>query len=622
MLADVLDKTILAGMVVQAAGQLILAGMAYGAYRAYHRSHLRLLAGSWLGLSIYQLDVALGMALGAPEATPRAVLSLLGSLAGYAQIVWLVLGVQGLTTGRDVARRTLAAGTVLAAVVGSGLWVLTAGASSELSFFVRVCVRSLLAALAFLLASSLVLTRRRHGLGRCLVAGGFAVYALDLLQYFSLGLPGGALEHAIHLGYVDILALMLSGLGLVLMLLEDERERATAALERLNATHHERLHASKMEALGRMAGGVSHDFNNLLTAMRGHLELALERTPHKDIRRADLEQAWRAAERACHLTQQLLSFSRSRPIAPRATCDLVASLHELRPLLLRLLGQGIELVYDLPEGTLFVGIDRTGLEQVVFNLGANSRDAMPNGGRLRLGARLLPGTDALASTLVEVTVADNGCGMDDATRARIFDPFFTTKPPGFGTGLGLAQVYGIIQQGRGQIECSSTPGRGTTFKLVLPLSDAPAETVTPVPGPMAPDHTKGRERVVMLVDDDTLVRQLLCRSLREQGFTVIEAADPIEALTLDAEFDEPIDLLVTDLAMPKLSGTELAARICERRPHMRLLFITGFAASHTPSPDVELLQKPFAQTAFLARVEKLFAPVPGEPQRQETAASR
>jgi CheY-like chemotaxis protein len=209
-------------------------------------------------------------------------------------------------------------------------------------------------------------------------------------------------------------------------------------------------------------------------------------------------------------------------------------------------------------------------------------------------------------------VSDTGCGMDEATQARIFDPFFTTKPPGFGTGLGLAQVYGIVQQARGQIECTSARGQGTTFTITLPVTDLPLAARQPPAEPPAamPAVEKQRDQVIMLVDDDALVRQLLCRSLREQGYTVIEAPDPIDALALEEEFDEPIDLLITDLAMPKLTGTELSARICERRPTVRLLFISGYSATHATHADVELLQKPFSQTAFLARVEKLLASSP------------
>ncbi|MEZ5962855.1 MAG: ATP-binding protein [Planctomycetota bacterium] len=608
---SVLTATLISGMVVQTVGLIVLAGIIFGAYRAYGRGYLAILAMSWLALAVFQCNGVATIAFGAAGSDPlRQAFAAISNACGYLHIAWLLFGVHGLTTARDLNRRHIWWISAVFGAVGLLVWGFTVPSSSGTRFFVRMCVRSLVAGLVFLLAASQVLTRRRRGMGRWLVAGGFTLYALDLLQYFALGLPGGSIKESIHLGYIDILAQMGTGLGLVILMLEDERERAAAAAELLDATHHQRLHSGKMEALGRMAGGVSHDFNNLLTAMRGHLELALERTPHTDQRRADLEQAWRAAERACHLTQQLLSFSRSRPIDTLATCDIVASLRELEPLLVRLVGPGIEIRYDLPDGPLYVGLDRTGLEQVVFNLAANARDAMPNGGYLTLLASQVddPPPSSLGAPMVEVSVADTGCGMDAATRARIFDPFFTTKPPGFGTGLGLAQVYGIVQQARGHIECRSAPGQGTVFDITVPRSDAPAESATPFPEPTAPpDQAKHRDQVVMLVDDDALVRQLLCRSLREHGYTVIEAADPIEALTLDAEFDEPIDLLVTDLAMPKLSGTELAARICERRPNMRLLFISGFSASHTPNPDVELLQKPFAQTTFLARIDKLFA---------------
>jgi signal transduction histidine kinase len=597
-------------MVVQAIGQLVLAGIGFAAYRIYRRAYLAVLAASWLALAIYQSNGALSLLFGPAQGVTRQVLSLTANFASFAQIMWLVLGVLGLTRGIAISRRRFAWATALAVTAALGTWYGSVYAGPDVRFVMRVGVRAGLAALAFALSAGLVLWGRRRSLGRWLVAGGFAVYAVDLMQYFALILNPVSFDHAIHLGYVDILAQMMTGLGLVILMLEGERERATAAVEALQATHHQRLHSGKMEALGRMAGGVSHDFNNLLTAMRGHLELALERTEPADPRRVDLEQAWRAAERACHLTQQLLSFSRSRPVGTKDSCDLVTTLRELKPLLHRLVGQTIDLVYQLPEQALLVAIDRTGLEQVIFNLGANARDAMAQGGTLTVEACPVPRHDGLPTAAAAVLrVTDTGCGMDEATKARIFDPFFTTKPPGFGTGLGLAQVYGIIRQAGGHIECASQLGAGTTFTIMLPPSETPLDTLTPAPEPppAVPAVGKLRDQVILLVDDDPLVRQLLCRSLREHGYTVIEAGDPIEALTVESEFDEPIDLLITDLAMPKLSGTELAARIGERRKDVAMLFITGYSASHTPSPDIELLQKPFAQTTFLARVEKLLA---------------
>jgi PAS domain S-box-containing protein len=395
--------------------------------------------------------------------------------------------------------------------------------------------------------------------------------------------------------------------------LENSRlyEETQSALRELSQTRDQLVQSQKMEAIGQLAGGVAHDFNNLLTVIIGRSQLFLARVAVGDPGRRDVEMVNRAAERAASLTRQLLAFSRKQVLKPEPL-DLNALVGGLAPMLRRLIGEHIDLVIA-PGGDLGqVMADPGQIEQVVMNLVVNARDAMPDGGTMRvqtehaqLGAtrahlegRIPPGD------YVAVEVQDTGSGMDPATIARIFEPFFTTKEPGKGTGLGLSTVYGIVNQSGGHIGVDSAPGRGTTFTIYLP------RTALPVPSP-----TRGRETVAMvggsetilLVEDEDEVRQLARDVLESCGYTVLATGDPREALSIADRRGEEIDLLVTDMVMPTIRGSVLAARLRRQLPALPLLYVSGYTDEMaTPGGKIEppapLLQKPFTPPALARAV--------------------
>jgi PAS domain S-box-containing protein len=366
--------------------------------------------------------------------------------------------------------------------------------------------------------------------------------------------------------------------------------------------------AHKMEAVGRLAGGVAHDFNNLLTAMSGYTAFAQGRVAeHDDDLRSDLSQVQEACERARALTQQLLGFSRRQVLQPQAV-DVNEIILDTARLLTRLIGEDIELVTELDPGSKTVRADRGQIEQVLMNLALNARDAMPRGGLLRLqteNANLsggkLPGGRAVAPGFyVRIGVEDNGCGMDAQTLERIFEPFFTTKELGAGTGLGLATVQGVIEQSGGYVSVDSTPGQSTTFDLYLPMV---TDEALPKPHP-ALDAVGGQERI-LLVEDDHSVRTLVERMLEAQGYAVTAFAAPAAALARAATHE--FDLLLTDVVMPGMTGRELVDGIRECQPHIRVLYVSGYAedvvlARGVSNDESGFLQKPFTLSELSAKL--------------------
>jgi two-component system, cell cycle sensor histidine kinase and response regulator CckA len=347
--------------------------------------------------------------------------------------------------------------------------------------------------------------------------------------------------------------------------------------------------SQKMEAVGRLAGGIAHDFNNLLTAIKGYGEFLLADLPENAGTHRDAQEIVAAADRAATLTRQLLAFSRRQTLAPQALY-LNTVVKELEGLLRRLIGEQVELVVELGEEVLPVRADRGQLEQVVMNLAVNARDAMPDGGRLTIATQSRYGS-------VELAVRDSGVGMAAEVRSHLFEPFFTTKEPGKGTGLGLATVYGIVEQSGGTIEVKSAPGRGSTFTIVLP---AIAETLrAPEPAPVPPLASAGR---VLLVEDEDLVRALVREVLERGGYDVLEAADAGEAIELAHSADD-IDLLVTDLVLPGMSGSVLAERVARERPALRVLYTSGYVDVSQDAADV--LEKPFTPEDLLRKVGEL-----------------
>ena len=336
----------------------------------------------------------------------------------------------------------------------------------------------------------------------------------------------------------------------------------------------------RMEAVGQLAGGVAHDFNNLLTVITGYCELLLHSLTDRIPELRRVQEIHRAAARAASLTRQLLAFSHKQVLEPRVL-NLDEVVQGMVPMLSRLLGEQVTL--NAPRALLLghVRADPGQIEQIVMNLAINARDAMPGGGALTIALAdvelqaAVRGADTglRSGPHVMLAVSDTGCGMDAATRARIFEPFFTTKEVGKGTGLGLATVYGIVQQSDGAIQVESEPGRGATFRIYLPRVESAA---TGVPAAALVAAAPGRE-TVLVVEDERAVRLLEAEVLTAQGYRVLVAGDAQEALALEERCQEPIALLVTDVVMPGRSGRELAQEFLRRRPETRVLYVSGYA---------------------------------------------
>ena len=369
--------------------------------------------------------------------------------------------------------------------------------------------------------------------------------------------------------------------------------------------------SQKMEAVGQLAGGVAHDFNNLLTAILGYCSLMLDDIPREDPLRADLEEIRSAGERAASLTRQLLAFSRRQMLQPHVI-DINTLVTQLEKLLRRLISEDVVLVTALAPGLLPVKVDPSSIEQVLVNLAVNARDAMPAGGRLTIETANVELDSAYASTHVPVipgpyvmlAVSDTGEGMDAATRARVFEPFFTTKEQGKGSGLGLATVYGIVKQSGGYIWVYSEPALGTVFKVYFPQAEAPSTQTDAARGDS--DAKEQGWETVLLVEDEDAVRALAREVLRRHGYVVLEARHGVDALHLAERHTEDIQLMITDMVMPHLSGRELAERLCTVRPATKVLFMSGYtdhALMHGElTPGSAFLQKPFTPETFARKV--------------------
>ena len=371
-------------------------------------------------------------------------------------------------------------------------------------------------------------------------------------------------------------------------------------------------HSQKLEAVGRLAGGIAHDFNNLLTAIIGYSELIEKRNQGETRDHAGLIR--KAGEQAAALTRQLLAFSRKQLLEPRVL-DLNALIRDMEKLLQRVIGESIRITIETAPAEARVRADPSQLEQVLLNLGVNARDAMPGGGTLRIATQHVALTPAeIAARTLEVepgdyialVVSDTGSGMDEETRSHIFEPFFTTKGPGKGTGLGLSTVYGIVKQSGGGIAVESAPGQGCTFSIFLPATTS--ELDAPEVEPAATDN-RGTE-TVLVVEDEEVVRQLICTSLADIGYNVLCGATPHEGLRHAREHKERIDLLVTDVVMPDMHGPALAREIAPLQPDMKVLFVSGYSDSDISdhgaiSPGLLVLQKPFTQEILAAKVRDI-----------------
>ena len=374
------------------------------------------------------------------------------------------------------------------------------------------------------------------------------------------------------------------------------------------------IQAQKMEAVGRLAGGVAHDFNNILTAIGGYTDLLLEDLPLDDPRRQDVDEIHRAADRAAALTQQLLAFSRRQVLQPKVI-DLNALVSNVEKLLGRLIGADVQLATALADEVGRVRADPGQLEQVIVNLAVNARDAMPGGGRLTIETRNVDLDAAYAAEhrtvvpgpYVVIAVSDTGTGMSADTQSHMFEPFFTTKEVGKGTGLGLATVYGIVKQSGGSIWVYSELGHGTTIKVYLPRVDEPPDPLA-APGLANPERLRGTE-TILLVEDEPAVRAVARQILARQGYTVLEAPDGPAALAMVAGRAR-VDLILTDVVMPGMSGRTLADQLATRWPGVRVLYMSGYTDDAIVrhgmlEPGLAYLQKPFRPDALVRKVREV-----------------
>jgi PAS domain S-box-containing protein len=374
------------------------------------------------------------------------------------------------------------------------------------------------------------------------------------------------------------------------------------------------LQSQKMEGIGRLAGGVAHDLNNLLTVINGTVELSLPNVSNGSELRGDLLEIRRAADRAAALTRQLLAFSRQQ-VLKTEIIDVNRVVGDLLKMLTRVIGEDIRIETRFSLGLGNIRGDAGQLEQVVMNLTVNARDAMPGGGTLVIETRNTHLDEDFASQHVTVKpgphvaliVSDNGVGMDANTRGRVFEPFFTTKEPGKGTGLGLSTVYGIVKQSGGSIWVYSEPGRGTTFKIYFPRVDEPIKERTS--GPLRLLETKGKE-TVLVVEDENAIRAVAVRVLGLQGYQVLDAASGTEALGVAATHGKPIDLLMTDMVMPGMTGPELAQALLARQPSLKVLFTSGYSADAVArqfgmGDDVHFISKPYGIADLAREVRKV-----------------
>jgi hypothetical protein len=375
-------------------------------------------------------------------------------------------------------------------------------------------------------------------------------------------------------------------------------------------------HAQKMEAVGRLAGGVAHDFNNMLTVISGYNRMILDDLSPLDPLRANAEEILKAADRAAALTNQLLAFSRRQIMHP-CVLNVNAVIVNTEKMLRHVIGEDIHLMLNLARDAGNIRADPGHIEQAVVNLAVNARDAMPLGGQLAIETANVRLDETYARThsgvqpggFVMIAVSDSGHGMDAETRRRIFEPFFTTKESGKGTGLGLATVYGMVKQCGGDIWVYSEPGQGATFKLYFPRVADPAEDAA---AEVADPPVAVGGETILVVEDDQAVRELTVRTLQRIGYQVLTAASGAEALEVSKAHPGCIAVLLTDVVMPNMSGTQLADRLLAARPAMKVLYLSGYTASTVVhhgvlDPGVDFLPKPFSREALARKIREILA---------------
>ena len=390
-----------------------------------------------------------------------------------------------------------------------------------------------------------------------------------------------------------------------------QKERLRESEKQRHELHEQLIQAQKLEGIGRLAGGVAHDFNNILTVILSSCHL-LRRDVSSNGGESRLQMIETASDRAASLTRQLLAFSRHQVLEVQSLNPNTV-IEETARLLERLLGEDVKLLLTLDPKLGNVLADPTQITQILMNLAVNARDAMPRGGTLEIHTQNIDNNDLLGEVpqltpgrKVVLSVRDTGEGISEAIRDKIFEPFFTTKPAGKGTGLGLSTVHGIVEQSGGTIDLRSAPGQGTTFRIYLPRTDAPLarkERAVPLPG-------RGSE-TILVVDDDELVLRAVSAYLSELGYHALTAKGPTRALELSRAHDARIDLLLTDLVMPDMTGPELRREIENGRPLIRTLYMTGYASDRVPITNMDprhLVRKPFTAEHLAASLRQMLDP--------------
>ncbi|HEX7581684.1 MAG TPA: ATP-binding protein, partial [Gaiellaceae bacterium] len=414
--------------------------------------------------------------------------------------------------------------------------------------------------------------------------------------------------------------------GMAIAVIRDISDRKRAEAERL-LLEEELRQARKMDAVGQLAGGIAHDFNNLLTVISGYTDILLSRLERGANGSEELAEISKAAERAAELTRQLLAYSRTQLLEPRVL-DLNHVVTGTQAMLGRLIGENIDFSTTLAEDLGCISADNGQIEQIVMNLVVNARDAMPDGGTLLLETGNITlaelsrdrRPDMPPGDYVVLAVTDSGQGMHATTVERIFEPFYTTKARGAGTGLGLSTVYGIVKQSGGYIEVESEPGKGASFRLYFPQVAEEAEAVIPKPPDEGP--LNGTETILLVEDEETL-RRLGRQMLELYGYTALVAADGAEALALAQSHPHPIELLMTDILMPKMGGIELAERLSALRPELKVLYTSGYNDSGSNLKTIagsRYLQKPYAMDDLARTLRELLDPAhpPGDGQAGST----
>lgn len=380
------------------------------------------------------------------------------------------------------------------------------------------------------------------------------------------------------------------------------------------------VHAQKMEAVGRLAGGVAHDFNNMLTVISGYSRMILDELSPLDPLREYAEEIGKAADRAGAITNQLLAFSRRQVIQPRVV-SVNSIVGQTEKMLRRLLGEDVQLTLDLHADVYNIKVDPNQIEQAIVNLAVNARDAMPSGGHISIETGNVHLDENYVKThlgvrpgdYVMIAMTDTGHGMEPATRQRIFEPFFTTKEQGKGTGLGLATVYGMVKQSGGDIWVYSEPGRGTTFKLYFPrVGEGVAENTS---GLRDSSVRQGNE-TVLVVEDEKPVRDLTVRMLQQLGYSVLSAASGAEAIEISGSYAGKITILVTDVVMPQMSGRQVADALLARRPDLKVLYLSGYTENtvihHGIESGVDFLPKPFSRETLSRKLAEVISAQAGK----------